>query len=522
MEPRRGHDRSHRLRPGRQRLVRALAVVLTGLLTAGVACTPDSGGTPVDPGPGDTSLPAPTVRQGDGSVRLGWTVDAPAGATYEWQWREYGTTVWSGATTAQPQVDATAGLRGGRLHWARVRYVADGTPGEWSSGKKFLYVDLTLPVVRIDTAGEAPVVDKDVYLDATIGIDPNGAAYPAYSGTTRIKGRGNSTWSAPKKPYRLKLSAKASLLGMPANRDWVLLADFFDPSHLRNEVAFQLSGRTGLAWTPRFRYVEVILNGSYDGLYLLGEHIEVDPDRVNIDEMSDTDVAGDSLTGGYLLEFDFHLNTNIEPGFISNEGVEIVIKDPDPPTPEQFDYIRNHINSFEAVVRSDTFTDPATGYRAWLDVDAFLDWYFLAELAKQQDSMWSSSYVTKPRNGKLTFGPVWDFDLSMGARNEFTPGWPADGWWINLPFFGRWLPRLFEDPALKAQARERWNQLLPEFRSVVAGSTRPMRGSPRPDPPTRSVGGSHPRTSTPRRSSPSGSATVSPGSTQTSDPTGPA
>lgn len=460
-----------RVREGR-RAAKWVSVVLAAMLVA-AACAPEpggGGGQPSDPGPGDTSLPAPTARHGKGSVSLAWAGEGvPAGDSYEWQWRGYGVADWSTATTSEPEVEVSTGLVPQRFQWARVRAVDGGSPGEWSSGLKFFYSDLSLPVVRIDTEGSAPVVDKDTYLDATLDIDPNGSGEAAYSGTTEIKGRGNSTWSAVKKPYRLKLTTKSELLGMPSNRHWVLLANYFDPSHLRNELAFRLSAQTDLQWTPRFRFVEVVLNGRYDGIYMLGEHVRSGSDRVDIEEMSPEDNSGEALTGGYLLEFDFRLAGSGDPGFVTTTGVEVAVKEPDPPTPEQLNYIRGYLNAFEAAAWGSSFKDPAVGYRAYLDVEAFIDWYLIAEITKQQDSMWSSTFLSKPRNGKLTFGPLWDFDLSMGAVNHLTPGWPPDGWWINVPILGRWVPRLFEDPALRAQLETRWQELKPRFDEVVAG-----------------------------------------------------
>ncbi len=211
----------------------------------------------------------------------------------------------------------------------------------------------------------------------------------------------------------------------------------------------------------------MVLNGSYDGIYMLGSQIEVGPTRVDIAEMSEDDIAGEELTGGYLMEFDFRLNLAVDPGFVSSDGVQVEIKDPDPPTPEQLSYVSGYFNSFEAAVRGSSYRDPDTGYRAYLNVDAFIDWYLVVEMAKQQDGMWSSTFVTKPRNGKLTFGPVWDFDLSMGAVNHLTPGWPPEGWWINLPLTGRWLPRILGDPAMDTQVRQRWDELRPAFQEVV-------------------------------------------------------
>ena len=404
----------------KRRRVRRLAIGIIVTITA--ACAPDSGGgTPSDPGPGDTSLPAPRAYHGDESVTLTWGIDEPNATGYEWQWRPSETSTSTSETTEVPEVVATMGLTPNRHYWARVRYLdTDGSAGESSSGTSFFFADMTLPVVRINTEHEV-AIGRELYVNASMTIDPNGSGDAAYSGTTQIRGRGNSTWGAPKKPYRLKLSTKSSLMGMTTNRDWILLANFYDPSHLRTELAFDLSRQTDLSFTPTYRYVEVILNGRYDGLYMLGEQVEVDSGRVELDEMGPTDNSGEALTGGYMLEFDFRLDTAVEPGFVSGEGVKVAIKEPDPPAHEQAAYIRSYFNAFEAATLSPTFADPVTGFRSHLDVDAFIDWYIIAELTRQQDAAWASTFLTKPRNGKLTFGPVWDFDLSMGTRTSTRP-----------------------------------------------------------------------------------------------------
>lgn len=448
---------------GRARSVGLVALLAVGLV---VACVPES---PSDPGPPASDLPAPTTYHFDDSVQLSWVVDGvPEGATYEWQWRQSGVQTWSNATTDDPTIELSAGLVPGGFHWARVRHVDQGGgAGQWSTGVRFFHADLTLPVVRIDTNDSAPI-DRDEYVTAAMSIDPNGSADAPYVGTTEIRGRGNSTWGADKKPYRLKLASESELLGMPTNRHWVLLANAFDPSHLRNELAFQLSERTDLEWTPRFRFVEVVLNGRYDGIYMLGEHIRPGSSRVDIEEMEPTDVSGEELTGGYLLEFDFRLNTAVDPGFVASDGSIVAINEPDPPAPEQLNYVRNYYNAFLDAAWGPSFMDPVDGYRAYLDVDAFLDWYIVAELTRQQDGMWESTWFSKPRNGKLTFGPLWDFDLSLGALNDLTPGWGPDGWHINVPLIGRWVPQLFQDPALRTEARHRWNELRPAFEEVVA------------------------------------------------------
>jgi hypothetical protein len=435
---------------GGRRVVRvtATAVVLVcGLIATGCF-------TPV-PEVDDFSIVAAIQ---DGSIDIAWTPQPGAGAGYEVEvrsqtgpWTFLGNVAGPSATFADPIAPT--------VYWFRVRTAAgaDAAAGEWSAQRSALYVEPTLPIVRIDTDGRAPVLDKDNYVSATMTLDPNGSEVEAYSGTLGIRGRGNTTWLQDKKPYRLKLDVKDDLMGMASHKDWALLANAMDQSHLRTFAAAQLAGATDLAWTPGYRHVEVILNGEYLGVYQLAEHVKVGGSRIDIDEMDEGDVAGEALTGGYLLEIDARLEENSEPGFRTPRSVPIVIKDPEPATSEQFDYVRQFVSGFEDALYSPMFTDAVTGYRSYLDVGSFIDWYLVHELARNQDAMWSSTYIHKPRGGLLTFGPMWDFDLSIGTDRAIEPS-TALGWHVRRPGTP-WVPRLFEDPAFAQQVVARWDQL---------------------------------------------------------------
>ena len=169
------------------------------------------------------------------------------------------------------------------LFRVRPRVAAGATPKDFSPSIQSVYVEPQLPIVRIDTEGYVPVTDKENYRRATMTIDPNGTDFAAYSGTLGIRGRGNSTWLANKKPYRLRLDTKSPLMGIASDRNWVLLANAMDRSQLRSFAASQIAQATDLAWTPSYRHVEVILNGRYDGVYQLSEHIRPGADRVAIE-----------------------------------------------------------------------------------------------------------------------------------------------------------------------------------------------------------------------------------------------
>jgi hypothetical protein len=352
-------------------------------------------------------------------------------------------------------------------YWFKVRSLK--APGAatnpFSDSVSAMYVEPALPVVRISTVGYKPVTSKETYLPGTMTIDPNGSGFAPYSGSMQIKGRGNSTWKLAKKPFKVKLDSKSAILGMPTEKDWVLLANYMDRSQLRTWTAMSMSQQTGLAWTPRCRHVEVIYNGSYNGAYQLCEQVEVSKDRVNITAMDEQDIASPEVTGGYLMELDTRLEENHEPGWRTAHDVPVVVKDPEPPTAEQWDYIKGYIDTFEDRLFSTEYTDPVEGYAPYLDVDAFIDHWILQEVARNGDGFWSSTYFTKERgDDHLRFGPLWDFDRSMGSFWTDKPQ-PPEGWYARG--HGRWTNRLFTDPAFVDAVHQRWAELAPGFAAMA-------------------------------------------------------
>jgi hypothetical protein len=366
-------------------------------------------------------------------------------------------------STTDPHADV-----GGLVTRHRYRFVVRAEVGGvlrgWSSSVTVPFVVPVLPVIRIDTAGHAPIISKEQYLTGTFELDAPGS--PAVASTMQIRGRGNSTWAADKKPYRLKLDTSTSLLGIHKSKNWVLLADRFDSTHLRNTVGFDLGRETGLAWTPETRQVELVLNGSYEGVYELSEHIRVDSSRVDIDEMGPEDLSGDALTGGYLAQVDPGVITDGDPGFLTPRNNPIVIEDPDPAAPQQYTYFRNYVASFENALYSPHFAGPSTGYAAYLDVPSMVDLYLVNELVRNQDAFLGSTYFSKPRLGKITMGPLWDLDNSLGNVRGWDTGSPT-GWFVRRDGL-KWISRLFQDPAFSAAVAARWDQLRPAFSAMPA------------------------------------------------------
>lgn len=310
-----------------------------------------------------------------------------------------------------------------------------------------------LPRIHLSTANAAPVADRVTYLPGTLSID-DGPALPM-----QIRGRGNGTWKWPKKPYRIKLDAKSPLLGMPTEKDWVLLANFTDRSLLRTSAAFGIAEATSLAWTPKARFVDVSLNGVDIGNYQLVESVEATATKVPL------------VPGGLLLEVDHYYPINTDPGFTTAHGTPIAYKDPDDPTVEEQAQVQASVAAFEAALYGDEFTDPVNGYTPYVDLDSFADWYLVNEVMKNVDGdFFSSAFVSWDPAGKFTMGPVWDFDLSIGYVSAASPGCCASSsdWWLRggdstgrPPLHStHWLTRMTADPTFLALVQQRWHDVV--------------------------------------------------------------
>jgi hypothetical protein len=351
------------------------------------------------------------------------------------------------------------------LFLAACRDPSAATPGSPapSSGSSTPpgHVASALPALSVRTERGEQVLSKEQYLRAEFSLaDTTRTAIPP--GTLEIRGRGNSTWAImPKKPYRLRLASARAILGMSSSRHWVLLANYADKTLLRNDVAFALSRRMAMAYTPRAEFVDLTLNGRYEGVYQIAEHVRVAPDRVNVPELRASDTAAAAITGGYLLEID---ELRGEPYCFESRPTPMVLcaKSPEPEdllTPAWAPhraYIEGYVRRADSVLHSPGFADPATGYAAYLDVASAVDYYLLNELLKNVDAnLRRSTFLYKPRGGKLAFGPVWDYDLAMGNVDYSDAASPV-GWYVRR---APWYARLLADPAFDARVRARWRAL---------------------------------------------------------------
>ena len=278
-----------------------------------------------------------------------------------------------------------------------------------------LYQLTNIPTVVINTEGGVDITSKENEVKSRVYVIWKNGTKFIEDESTGVRGRGNASWGFPKKPYRLKFSKKRSPLDAPAKaKKWTLISNYGDKTLMRNILAFEVSRRMGMAYTPFCYPVDLVLNGEYKGCYQLCDQIEVGPNRVDIPEMSPTDTSGESLSGGYLIEIDAYAYG--EPSmFTSNRGTPVTIKSPDDEkiVSAQSTYIKSLFNTMESALFSSNFTDASNGYRKYLDLDSFLRYFIVGELAGNTDTYWSVYMYKKPNDGKLYSGPIWDYDLAF-------------------------------------------------------------------------------------------------------------
>ena len=299
-----------------------------------------------------------------------------------------------------------------------------------------------------------------------------------YNGYIGIETRGNtSQMFFEKKSYNLETrtdsgtNLNVSLLGLPAENDWVLYGPYSDKSLIRNVLAYRMGNLQG-RWSPRTRFCEVFINGEYRGIYVLTEKIKIDDNRVDIATLKPEDNSGDELTGGYILRIDRHRDGCWISPFMGRTGsVEVPISYLDPKydelTEEQRMYIRDFVTDFEYALHGPDFKDPKLGYRAFIDITSFIDYFIISEISRDLDGYRCSVYFHKDKDskgGKLIMSPLWDYNLGFGNGDFFQAenpvGWVADGLgsgdWYEIPF---WWDRLQEDPYFNTLLKLRWNNL---------------------------------------------------------------
>ena len=374
--------------------------------------------------------------------------------------------------------------------------------GSWDNYKPYnTNVRLTqtnLPIVWIDVDGE--MIDTEDRITAKMKIIHNGngqlnyadtVAHPGqnidYEGYIALRYRGNSSFSASdKKPYSFRTidkpleedgqKVKVKILGMAKDNNWAILAPFSDKSMMRDMLAFELS-RPWMDYTPNGRYCELILDGTYYGVYIITEVVSKGKHRCNLDDPGE---EGDELTGGYLVEVDrndevthrskYH-PVNSQGRTLYSRYVYFQYKEPDyeDMTTEQVNYINNQVDAMEDALNSNNFKDPETGYRKYLDPLSFVDYQISQELGHNVDGYRLSAKMFKRRDSQDGHFKMvlWDYNLAYGNADYYN-GWYTTGWvWNNndvlnssndaqeVPF---WWYKLNQDPYYTNMLHDRWAQ----------------------------------------------------------------
>jgi hypothetical protein len=354
------------------------------------------------------------------------------------------------------------------------------TPPVWFIPPPVL-TESQLPIVSINTGDK--VLNADTKITATMCIVVNSVGLlnhvtdtcSGFNGYIGIKKRGESSLYFAKNNYGIETrdvtgnNLNVSLLNMPAENDWVLNGPYSDKTLVRNALSFHLA-KVAKNWNSRTRFCELILNGKYEGVYLLMEKIKIDSSRVNIADLLPTDVSGDELTGGYILRVDKddlsgqYFKTNVTYGGASAKKYQYFEPETSVLSSNQKTYIQQQMLAFENALISSSFSNPDQGYQKYIDAGSFVDYMLLNELAMDVDNFKYSTYLYKEKDsksGKFFAGPIWDDDLGYGNAEFWLFGSTGSGWMYNYSKNDRlfWWIRLLEDNYYKNLTYTRWINL---------------------------------------------------------------
>ncbi len=355
----------------------------------------------------------------------------------------------------------------------------------------FSFHDSNLPIVILNT-GNVPI-PNDPKIMADMGIIYNGVGnrnnitdpFNHYNGKVGIEIRGNYSASLPQKPYALETwdvngtAIDVPILGMPSENDWALLATYNDKSFVRNTLANHLFESMG-HYSVRSVFVEVMLNGEYQGVYMFSEVIKRDANRVDIAKLNLTDITYPQVTGGYIIKTDYWDNTNSwqtsyspidHPGF----QIHLAYDYPSPTNivPQQQAYIQTFIYDMETALYGPNFADTTNGYRKYISVRSFMDYFYINELARNVDGYKKSCFYHKEKDdssgtiGKLKAGPVWDFDWALKDIWDCSIFQATDGsgWSHHINdcntdnYSPGWMIRFLQDSSFANELNCRWTEL---------------------------------------------------------------
>jgi hypothetical protein len=346
------------------------------------------------------------------------------------------------------------------------------------------FVSSNLPIVLIETDQGQNIPDEPK-IDATMKIidrgegernyltDASDVSTLDYDGAIKIEVRGSSSALLDKKQYaftpydEIGDKVNVSLLDMPKENDWILNGLAYDASYIRDYISYKLSNLTG-NYASRGRYCEVVLNGEFQGIYVLQEKLKADDSRIDINKIKETQLTLPKLTGGYITKTDKIEGSDTAAWSMDNYGgyqSNFVHEHPKPTTvqPEQHEYIKGQFETLQDKVTAPTDSSITNGFPSVIDIPSFVDFILLNEFASNADGYEFSTFFHKDRNGKLRAGPIWDFNLTYGNDLFFwgfdrskTDIWQFDDDGNEGPKFWK---DLFDDAVFKCYLTKRWQAL---------------------------------------------------------------
>ena len=368
-----------------------------------------------------------------------------------------------------------------------------------------------LPILRINT--QSRVIQDEPKIPMVMELFDNGqgqlnqvSSSPNLTTVAGIEFRGSTSqadfYFLPgyvKKPYGIEIwtdstglkSKKMSLVQMPEESDWVLNASYNDRSFMRDFLAQMIAGRLGVL-NSKTKFIELIINEEYRGVYLLMEKIKQGKNRVPISDLYPTENAGDSLTGGYLLKIDktsgspsASWKSNYTSGITATQKCEFQIEYPKYGiiTQQQFNYIRDYINSWEQKLMTENMNDPNASFRSLMDMPSFVNFFILNEVTRNVDGYRLSTYLYKDKEskgGKIKMGPAWDFNIAFGNA-DYLNGWMTNGFvykamendggkndYWQVPF---WWNKLIQDASFRKVLATRWKEARTSFLNLTTINT---------------------------------------------------
>lgn len=310
-----------------------------------------------------------------------------------------------------------------------------------------------LPIISVDIEDGLEVVEKTLKLPATLYlVDPEKESFDMREQEITIRGRGNTSWHHPKKPYRIDFPSKTSVFGLTKAKKWILLSNYQDATLLMNDVAFELGRRFGLQFTHSSIHIELFVNGSYRGNYQFTEQKEIGKGRVDVDEKE-----------GFLVELDAYFDEDYK--FLTNHlSLPAMVAGPDLNSEDEMEYIKREIQGLEDTLFENNF--PNTSYEKYTDVPSLIDFILINEIARNRE-LWTpkSVYCYKDVDTKIKWGPLWDFDWAFGYNGKnayfdknnliFSPNYENHS--PGELFFCRFLT----EPTFRAKYKARWQEVRP-------------------------------------------------------------